>query len=103
MKTFKTRTVHFVFSLRIFVSAHVNYGSWQVYIPSFGSSLSIEEEKTREKFRRVSDMVDCVTALAQLYALLSYRARSFNQCLRVLYPNFIITYISESNFTEQFW
>ena len=112
VKTLKTRTVHFVYSLRIFVSAHVNYGSWHVYIPSFGTSvaicrlacseisLSIKEKKTREKFRRESDMVDGVTALAQLYALLSYKARSFNQCLRVLYPNFIITYSSQSNFAE---
>ena len=67
-------------------------------VPKF--HFQLKKKKTREKFRRVSDMVDCVTALAQLYALLSYRARSFNQCLRVLSPNFIITYISESNFTE---
>ena len=31
-----------------------------------------------------------MTALAQLYALYSHRARSFNQWQRALYPNFII-------------
>ena len=46
------------------------------------------------------NLADGATALAQLYALLSYRARSFNQWLYVLYPNFIVTYSSESNFPE---
>ena len=33
-----------------------------------------------------------MTAWAQLYALYSHRARSFNQWQRALYPNFIIKY-----------
>ena len=69
MKTFKTRTVHFVSSLRIFVSAHAIYGAWHVYKLFFGSSvaicrlvcsdisLPIKEKKTREKSRRKSDIV----------------------------------------------
>ena len=36
------------------------------------------------------NLADGVTALAQLYALYSHRARSFNQWQRALYPNFII-------------
>ena len=38
-------------------------------------------------------MTDGVTALAQLYALYSHRARSFNQWQHALYPNFIIIVI----------
>ena len=48
-------------------------------------SLLINEKKSREKSGKWSDMVqfgrwcDGVTALAQLYALYSEKARSFNQ------------------------
>ena len=42
-------------------------------------------KKAKKKSRK------SVTALAQLYALYSHRARSFNQWQRALYPNLIIT------------
>ena len=38
-----------------------------------------------------------MTALAQLYALYSHRARSFNQLQRSLYRNFIIIINSSNN------
>ena len=50
-------------------------------------------KKAKKKSRKRSNIVqlaDGVTALAQLYALYSHRARSFNQWQRALYPNFII-------------
>ena len=51
-------------------------------------------KKAKKKSRKSSNTVqlaDGVTAVAQLYALYSHRARSFNQWQRALYPNFIIT------------
>ena len=50
-------------------------------------------KKAKKKSRKSSNIVqlaDGVTALAQLNAVYSHRARSFNQWQRVLYPNFII-------------
>ena len=50
-------------------------------------------KKAKKKSRKRSNIVqlaDGVTALAQLFALYSHRARSFNQGQRTLYPIFII-------------
>ena len=47
-------------------------------------------------------MADGVTALAQLYALYSHRARSFSQLQRALYPNFIIKVSSVRNVRREF-
>ena len=84
---------------------NVNHGAWYVYKRLFGSSVatcrlacseispSIIGEKLKRspgKGRTCYNMADGVTASAQLYALYSHRARSFNQWQYVLYPNFII-------------
>ena len=84
---------------------NVNCGAWYVYKPLFSSSvatyrlacseisLSIIGKKLKRspgKGRTWYNLADGVTALAQLYALYSHRARSFNQWQRALYPNFII-------------
>ena len=42
------------------------------------------------KSSNIVQLADGVTAVAQLYALYSHRARSFNQWQHALYPNFII-------------
>ena len=50
-------------------------------------------KKAKKKSRKRSNIVqlaDGVTAVAQLYALYSHRARSFNQWHLALYPNFTI-------------
>ena len=85
---------------------NINYGAWYVYKSLFGSSvascqlacskisLSIIKKKLERSFGKgwtyVTNLADGVTALAQLYALHSHRARSFNQWQYALYPNFII-------------
>ena len=95
MKTFKTL---FCFLFKDFrpcsLYNNVNYDAWYVYKPLFGSSvatcrlacseilLSINEiklERSPGKGRTQYNLVDGVTALAQLYALHSHIARSFNQ------------------------
>ena len=45
-------------------------------------------EKKSRKRSNIVQLADGVTAVAQLYALYSHRARSFNQWQRVLYLNF---------------
>ena len=81
MKTFKTRTVHFVFSLRTFVSAHVIITSITAPGMSINLSLvallllagslvfeillSINGKKVLGKVGH-SNLADGVTALAQL-------------------------------------
>ena len=74
----------------------VNYGTWYVYKPLFGSSnsvatcrlacseisLSVIGKKLKRspgKGRTQYNLADGVTALAQFYALYSHRARSFNR------------------------
>ena len=89
---------------------NVNYGGSHVCKPLFGSSvatcrlacseisLSITEkqlERSPANGRTQSNLADSVTALAQLYALYSDRARSFNQWQRTLYPKF--------KHSESFW
>ena len=73
---------------------NINYGAWHVYKPLFGSSvaicrfacseisLSIKEKKLEKSLRKGLtwyNLADGVTTLAQLYALYSHGARSFNQ------------------------
>ena len=93
MKTFKIRTVHFVFSLRIFFSAHVIVKSVTalsmfanlclVLLLTFSElSLSINVKKLKRSpgnCRTKYKLADGVTALAQLRVLYSDRARSFNR------------------------
>ena len=98
MKTFKTRTVHFIFSLRIFVSAHVIITSitapgmftylYLVPLLPFADSLvpkfhfQFKEkkiEKSPGKGWTWCNLADGMTALANLYALYSGGAGSFNQ------------------------
>ena len=94
MKTFKTRNFYFVFSFEDFRICsrfnNVNYGAWYVYKPLFGSSVANCRLASVPKFHfQLSELklkrspgkqlADGVTALAQLYALYSHRARSFNQ------------------------
>ena len=106
VKTFKTRTVQFVSSLTIFVSDHVIISSITApgmftiivlffcgYLPArLFRNLTFKEKNTRKKFQKglKYNLADDVTALAQVYALCSHRARSFNQLQRALYPNFIM-------------
>ena len=90
----KTLTVHFVFSLRIFVSAYVIITS--ITAPGMFANLCLvvlllfvdseihfqlgkKLEKSHGKGRTWYNLADGVTALAKLYALYSPRARSFNQ------------------------
>ena len=109
VKTFKTRTVHFVFSLRIFVSAHVIITS--ITAPSTFTHLCLvllllftdspvpkfhfqwkkkKLEKSPRKGRTWFNLAYGITALVKLHVLYSHRAPSFNQWRRALYPNFII-------------
>ena len=72
----------------------VNYGVWHVYKPLFGSSVATcrlvcskispsindnKQERSPGDGRTWYNLADGVTAIAQLYALYSERARSFNQ------------------------
>ena len=94
MKTFKSRTVHFVSSLRIFTLYKCQlqrlaclyrlffYSSVATYRHACSeNSLSInEKKKAREKSGKWSDIEEIgVRALAQLRVLYSDRARSFYQ------------------------
>ena len=106
MKTFKTRTVYFVFSEDFRLCSRFNnviYGAWHVNKAWFGSSvtscrlacseisLSIIEKKLERspgKDRTLYNLADGLRALAQIYALYSHRERSFNQWQRASYPNF---------------
>ena len=73
---------------------NVNYSARYVYKPLFDSSvatcrlasvpkyhfqLSEKAKKKSWKSSNIVQLADGVTALAQLYALYSHRARSFNQ------------------------
>ena len=106
LKTFKTRTVYFVFSEDFRLCSRFNnviYGAWHVKKAWFGSSvttcrlacseisLSIIEKKLERspgKDRTLYNLADGLRALPQLYALYSHRERSFNQWQRASYPNF---------------
>ena len=121
MKTFKTQTVHFVFSLRIFFSAHailksVNYSAKHVCKPLFGSSatifrltcselsLSINVKKLKRSpgnCRTKYKLADGVTALAQLRVLYSGRARSFNRWQPILHPTCITINVDCKHSTNQ--
>ena len=109
----KTLIVHCVFSLRISVSAHdiitSIYGAWHACKPLFGSSvatcwlaysdisISINEKKVERspgKSQTWHNLAGGVTALAQLFALYSDKARFFKQWQRALHPNFIINHCS---------
>ena len=99
MKTFKTRTaVHFIFSLKIFVSANVIIMSITALcmftnlflvvlmlfadlpIPKFHFQLQKKRlGKSSGKGQTSYNLEDGVTALDQLFALYSHRARSFSQ------------------------
>ena len=98
MKTSKTRTVYFVFSLRVFVSAHVIITSIAApglfksiclvllllldgsLVPKFHFQLTKKKpERSPGKGQTQYNLAVGVTALAPLYALYSHRARSFNQ------------------------
>ena len=87
---------------------NVNYSAWYVYKPLFGSSVATRRLACSEislpiiekmlkgspgKGRTLHNLADGMTALAQLYAPYSHRARSFNQWQRALYPDFIMMYI----------
>ena len=96
-----------------------NNGAWHFHKPLFGSSvatcrlacseisLSINQKNAREKSRKRSDLLhnlpDGLTALAQLYALNSHRARSFNQWQHALYPNFIINFFEPRTGSSILW
>ena len=93
---------------------NVNYGARYVYKPLFDSSVatcrltSVPKfhfqllEKAKKKSRKSSNIVkllaDGMTASAQLYALYSYRARSFNQwqhAVSELYYNHLLPCIKK--------
>ena len=100
--------LHCVFSLDFRLCSrynNINYGAWHVYKLLLGSFvatcwlacseifLSTKEKKLERspgKGRTWYNLAYGVTALAQLYALYSDRAHSFNQWQRALYPNFVI-------------
>ena len=61
-------------------------------------------KRAKKKSRKSSNIVqlaDGVTAVAQLYALYSHRARSFNQWQHALYPNFIINWLYIRIYTKK--
>ena len=111
MKTSKTRTVHFVFSLRVFVSAHVIITSIAApglfksiclvlllllagsLVPKFHFQLTKKKpERSPGKGQTQYNLAYGVTALAPLYALYSHSTRSFNQWQHASYSNFIINF-----------
>ena len=115
MKTFKTQTVHFVFSLRIFFSAHVIVKSVTalsmfanlclVLLLTFSElSLSINVKKLKRSpgnCRTKYKLADGVTVLAQLRVLHSGRARSFRQWQPILHPNCITINVDCKHSTNQ--
>ena len=109
MKTLKTWSVQFVFSLRIFClcSHHSSITAPGMFtncclvclllfsnlpVPKFHFQLQKKKklEKSPGKGWTWYNLAGGMTALANLYALYSGGARSFNQWHRALYPNLII-------------
>ena len=102
MKTIKTRT-HFVYSLRIFVSAHFiirRLACLQTLFGSFiaicrlacsGFSLSIKEKKLVEspgESRTQYNLADGVTALAQLKIIIKLcKSKARASSAKIIYSN----------------